>query len=429
MSRGRFLRRTGAPPRRASALIVLLVAALTALALTSRRAHAYAEQFSSFEVEAQDQDDETAMDHMMARLPIQWRDEWERSPQAFRTSQGCHTSGEWFQLTDLKLETPLGRDARFGVMFTQRVDNVASFEDLALAFRFPVRAGRLSVEFHPASDKSRQDYALTWDTGADTSALHVRVTFMIEDMLNNLWQQRQARVGHLSEPYLRHPYLGDFEFISRHDHWRIEGGGRYLTPSTKQVLGLEVFLPPRVVTLWGALGWAAAETEMMGFQLEGRGENQQALSTDQPLDYSSEDHHEFRRQWTGEGAISRALAPRTRLELRWLYESRTEDYGAGIGPGRFDALDRITQLGISRDLHPGWRLGAGALYDRVAFARSGITPWWSEARRKESRVFVSLQARFGRVSVEGIESLDLDTEPYEVTWHHDKGFLRLQGTF
>jgi len=42
---------------------------------------------------------------------------------------------------------------------------------------------------------------------------------------------------------------------------------------------------------------------------------------------------------------------------------------------------------------------------------------------------VGLLAKFGNVSVEGTEGIELDTEPYQVVWHHDKGFLKLQCTF
>jgi hypothetical protein len=49
--------------------------------------------------------------------------------------------------------------------------------------------------------------------------------------------------------------------------------------------------------------------------------------------------------------------------------------------------------------------------------------------RKESRAYLGLIARFGRVSIQGVEGIELDHEPYEVTLWHDKGFLQLQSTF
>ena len=399
------------------------------LALAPRLACATAEEFSTFNVEQQEEDDESALDHLLTRLPREWREEWERAPQAFRTSQGCLTSGQWFELNDLKVETALGRQARFAVGLTQRHDNTLSYDDLALSFRFPIRAGRIAVDFHPSYDKSRQDFALAWDTGPDTTSLYVLARFTIEDMLNNLWAWRQTRVGNQSEPYRRHPYVPEALVISRHPGWRLEAGGRYLTPSEKQVLGYNQASPPRIQTLWGVFGWGALEAEALGTRLELRGSNRQALGTDQVTDFSSGDHHDFRRQWSAEAMVSRALPRRLRALARWLYQSRTEIYGESLGPGRFDGLDRIAQLELARNLAPGWNLRAGALYDRVAFARRGATFFASEPRRKESRAYVGLQAHFGRVSVEGIEGIELDREPYQVVFHHDKGFLKLQSTF
>jgi hypothetical protein len=396
--------------------------------MAPRPAHATAEEFSTFSVERQEEDDESALDHLLTRLPRDWRAEWERAPLAFRTSEGCLTSGQWFVLTDLKLETALGKRATLGLDYVQRRDNTVSFDDLALHFRFPIRAGRIAVDFHPSYDKSRQDFALTWDTGPDTSSLYVMVRFTIEDMLNNLWAWRQSRVGEQSEPYLRHPFQPEAAIISRHDHWRAEAGGRYLTPSEKQVMGYYTYSPPRIQTLWGTLGWAALEAQTLGLDLETRGENKQALSTDQVTDYSSGDTHDFRRQWSAEVSAARELK-HVRVLARWLYQARTEVYGPPPGPGRFDGLDRIAQLEVSHRFATALSARAGALYDRVAFSRSGTTPYTSEPREKESRAYVGLEARFGKVSVEGVEGIELDAEPYQVVWHHDKGFLKLQCTF
>jgi hypothetical protein len=414
---------------RALPLAIALLVTAFALALISRTAHANAEEFSTFSAERQEEDDESALDHLLAREPRDWREEWERSPQALRTSQGCLTSGQWIDRTQLKLETALGKQARFGVVLDQRFDNIMSYDDLSLSFRFPVHTGRIAADFHPSYDKSRQDFAVGWDTGPDTSAFHMSVTFMIEDMLNNLWAWRQTRVGNQAEPYLKHPYLPQFEMISRHVSWRFDLGGRYLTPSEQNVNRYGTIETPTLQTLWGTYAWGGVETRAFGFGWEARTENLQALGTGQPLDGSAGNHLDFRRQWSAEGAISRELTARVRVLGRYIYQARTELYGESLGPGRFDALDRIVQFEVARAFAPGWSVRAGALYDRVAFAREGVTLASSEPRQKESRAYITLAARFGKVNVEGTEGIELDTEPYQVMFHHDKGFLKLQTTF
>jgi hypothetical protein len=414
--------------KRHAAMCGVALLAIAAL-LLPRRAHANAEEFSTFDVEQQEEDDETALDHLMTRQPREWRDEWERSAMVFRTSQGCLTSGQWFQLNQLKLETALGQQARFAVTYDQVRDNTQSWDDLALRFIYPQRAGRLSVDFHPSYDKSRQDFALTWDTGRDTSAFYLSATFMIEDMLNNLWAWRQARVGGESEPYLRHPYEPQITMISRHHAWRFEAGGRYLTPSTKDVNGLYASQPQNQQTLWGVLGWGAFEADAPGLHAEVRTVNQQALSTNQPLDFSTGDNHNFRRQWNVEGTLSHAFNARWYVFARYLDQQRTQIYRPPLADGRFDGIDRIYQLETGHAFSEHLRLRAGGLYDRLGYSRVGTTLSTSEDRKKESRAYVTLQARFGNVSVEGTEGIELDSEPYQVAFHHDKGFLKLQSTF
>ncbi len=74
-------------------------------------------------------------------------------------------------------------------------------------------------------------------------------------------------------------------------------------------------------------------------------------------------------------------------------------------------------------------LRGGALHDRIGIARSGAQPYFTYGSRTESRAYLGLIARFGRVTVQAVEGLELDREPYEVWAIHDKGFLHLQTTF
>jgi hypothetical protein len=141
------------------------------------------------------------------------------------------------------------------------------------------------------------------------------------------------------------------------------------------------------------------------------------------------DFRDFRRQWSAELSARRALTPRVSALVHWFYQERTQRYGADIGPGTFAAVDRVAHVEVDGRLTPTLMLRVGGFYDRLGFSRSGQTRLASENRQKESRAFVGLIARFGRVSVAGVEGIELDREPYEVSFHHDKGFLQLQTTF
>src|SRR5439155_15311870 len=186
--------------------------------------------------------------HFLTRTPLAWRDAWERAPQAFRTAQGCLTSGQWFIHTDMKLAAPLGRAARFGLQLRQSETDSEKFDYLDFQFRFPTAWGTPGAWFRPLYDKSRQDFAFTWEFGADTTAEQLQLTFAVEDVFNNLWSFRQTQVGGLSEPYERRPYEPGVRWVSRHDALRVEIAGRYLTPSRKRIVDFSQVVPESRVT-------------------------------------------------------------------------------------------------------------------------------------------------------------------------------------
>jgi hypothetical protein len=137
----------------------------------------------------------------------------------------------------------------------------------------------------------------------------------------------------------------------------------------------------------------------------------------------------WRRQWSLEAALARAIVPRFGAELRAIYQSRDETWAPPFGPGVFAGIDRVLQLDTRFEATRALHLRTGALYDRIHIENSGYQPYPTWSSRKESRAYLGLEARFGRVTVEVIEGIELDHEPYEVWFVHDKGFLHLQTTF
>jgi hypothetical protein len=89
----------------------------------------------------------------------------------------------------------------------------------------------------------------------------------------------------------------------------------------------------------------------------------------------------------------------------------------------------VLQLELRSALAPRFAGRIGYLHDQITVDRTGRTLAGGEGTRKESRAYLGLDARFGRVRVAGIEGIELDTEPYDVWFHHDKAFLALQTTF
>lgn len=404
---------------------------LALLALLGARpiaAHASTEEFANFSVATQEEDDESLIDHLLTRTPRAWRDEWERSAQALRTSQGCLTSGQWFLVNELKLTSAMGRRARFGVNLDQSESDETSYDNLDLSFHFPTRYGTPGAMFRPLHDKSRQDFALLWETGADTLAFHVQARFTFEDMFNNLWAFRQTRVGNASEPYERHPWEPAVRVALRRERWRGEIEGRFLTGSRKRNAAVGPG-PDHIGTLWGT--WAAGSVELstgLG-TLQARGTNRQALSTDQPVDLTLPDDRNFRRQWQGELVWIAPLGPYFEAEARALYQARSQRRGPPVEEGRLEAIDRAYQLEGLWHATPSLSARFGGLYDRVAIVQEGAVARFSHGTRTESRAYVGLVARFGRVSASVLECIELDPEPYPVWLVHDKGFFHLQATF
>ncbi len=411
----------------------ILPLALGALALgviAPRAARAGTEEFSTFDVEQQEEDDESTLDHLLTRAPRQWLPQWEHATHALRTEQGCLTSGQWFIHTDLKTTTAMGDRARFGVRLRQSEDDLAHFDYLDLVFSFPTRAGTIHAAFRPLFDKSRQDFLVAWEAGSDTSALQVVATLGFEDLFNNLWEFRQTRIGNHGEPYTRHPYEPALNIASRHDRWRVELAGKYLTPSRKSIPGLVDPDSLYFSTLWGTQVTALAMVNALGCEWEARGWNQQAFSR-----YSLEGtpigpDGNYRRGWSAEAAVRRALGARLTGELRYVYVGRAQHHTLPYGPGGFGALDRVAQAELSWQATPRLTARAGGLFDRVNVANSGLAfAHLGYGTRNESRGYLGLVARFGNVSVSGVEGIELDPERYDVWLVHDKGFLQLQALF
>lgn len=420
------------------------LAALLLAAACAGPALASTEEFSTFDVVRQEADDESFIDHVLTRYPAEWRDEWESSPNTFRTAQGCLTSGQWFMLNELELRSAMGRRSWLDLQLLQRVDNEAEYDWLQFEFRSPMwdAPGVWGFRFRPSFDKSRQDFALLWDRGSDSSRVQVHAVFGLEDGFNKLWAFRQTQVGEASKPYERHPFEPSLRAVwrtgdaarparLRPNAWalargtRLEAEGQWLTPGRQRSEAADRTVLERT-SLWGAKGHATLEARLGAAGGELRFENVQAAST-RALPPFALDGATYRRRWCAEAAVSARLSPRWVAEARWAYQDRTQTWSPPAGAGSFRALDRLAMASVRWRVREDWRARFGFMRDRVGVG--GSAPVSGFGTRFETRAFLELQARFGRVIVRGVEGIELDREPYEVSFHHDKGFLHLQTTF
>ncbi len=395
------------------------------LGVLASTARAATEDFSTFSIYTQQEDDESTIDHLLLRPPRSWRDEWERASQALRTSEGCLTSGQWTIDTRLKMRTPLGGRSTFGLDVLDEESDQLTVEHFDFSFRFPSSAGTPGFYFRPYFDKSRQDLGLFWEAGADTSDVAARLTFTFEDTFNKLWAFRQTRVGQNSEPYEVHPYEPALWARVSRPSTRAEVSAQWLTPSRQRFQTFDGS-PEHHTTLWGALATASLEQRVSRLTLEADATNRQALSRETPLG-STIYGEDFRRQWSVETAVRSALARHAELELRWVYQGSFEQSAPPYATRRLGTIDRVLQL-EARTTRGRWALRVGGLHDRILVDVMG-DPLPGYRTRIESRGYVGLSARFGRVSLDAVEGIELDPEPYTVWLVHDKAFLHLQTTF
>lgn len=398
------------------------------LALAPLAARADVPQFASFDVARQEQDDENALDVFLARTPASWRDDWEQSRGGFRSSQGCLTAGQWYLVNELKTRASMGDSARLEVSLTQVHDHESIYEWLHLDARFPTRRfGTLGVRFRPDFDKSQQDFALLVDLGGPTRAHQLELTFTFEDLFNSFWEFRQSQVGGESRPYVRHPFEPAARHIWRGAHHRLESHAIWLTPLEQRRLDSSDEVIERH-TLWGSAAGTRLDLAMGSWSAEFSIDGKQALSTNQIGD-SPLDARVFVRRWLAEAAIRRTLGPTLTAEMRWLHQERTQTWRPPAGDGRFDAIDRVPVVEVGWQAHPRAHFRFGAMRGQIHVDEADAIPLRGYGTRHETRAFIGLQARFGRVVFQGVEGIELDSEPYDVSFHHDKGFIQLQTTF
>ncbi|MBI1797281.1 MAG: hypothetical protein HY076_00760 [Candidatus Eisenbacteria bacterium] len=414
---------------RARSIPLLLALALAALA--PQRACAGTEEFSTFSVEEQERDDESLLDHVMSRTPEAWETEWCRAPLALRTGQGCLTSGQWFTSIDAKLRASMARNAWFGLTFTDRENDAVDYQFVDFSFHLATRFGTPYFMFRPFHDKSRQDFALGLDVGADTTVFQMSAVLGLEDFFNNLWAFRQTTLGQTAEPFVKHPFEPALSFAVHRPAWRAEMGGRYLTPQVKRIIVSYAFPDlDHLTTLWGSYVWGSLEARTAGFDWTIATVNHQAKSGVWTVGTPNDYLHDYRRQWSLETTLTHALAAHWAAEWRGLYQERTGNVESATVPRAFAGTDRMMQIEARYARDERFTVRFGALRDRVTVYQPGYAIPNSQGSRYEDRAYVGVGFKLGRVSMQGVEGLRLfDKERYVLTNIHDKGFLQLQSTF
>jgi hypothetical protein len=407
--------------RRAAGLLILC------LLLPAGRASASYEEFSTLRVGHEEEDDENLLDHVLLRPPVEWQLEWRLATGGFRASEGCLTSGQWALDHELKVRVPMGDTTYMDLGIRDFQDDESVYEWTQFDLRFPVRhVGMAGLRFRPTFDKSRQDFALLWDHGDALSPLQIQAVFTLEDMFNKFWALRQTRVGAEAEPYIRRPYEPALALAWRGRQFEYTARGKWLSPSNKR---FETSSPAtqRRETLWGEKHEASL-THRFGLHTVELAYQQVQTSSFAYFEQIWGDHHIYQRRWMVEGGWSHAVGEAGRVAVRYFYQERTQVWRPPTANATLGVIDRMPMIEgwFRAPLDLGVRVGG--MRNRVTVTDDG-TPAFSWGTRVETRAFFALQRRFGRVWLQGTECIELDHERYEVSFHHDKGFLHIQTTF
>ena len=402
--------------------------------LLPARARASYEEFASVNVGNTEQDDEYMFDQELVRSPFNWHDEYDLALNAFRSSQGCFTAGHWHLENQLKFEVPLGDTARFRLDYLDYQDMESAYGWTRLEARWPIlNTGVWGFRYTPNFEKSRQDMALLWEHGDARTPLQLQGVFTLEDIFNHFWSQRQIQVGGEAEPYSRHPFEPALGVNWRGGGPTVSANAKWLTPSTKQ-FDTKDPAQRRTEKLWGAKGDGAVSQRIGATTVEGAFEMVQKSSYAY-WEQQPGDHHEFARRWRIKGSLIQAIGDNAHVAFRYFYMDRTQVLRPPIADLTLNVIDRCVMVDSWFNAPGGLRVWLGALRDRVT-VWSNVDPLdylppplVSTGTRYEDRAIISLQKTFGRVRLQGIEGIELDHEPYQVSFHHDKGFIQLQTTF
>jgi hypothetical protein len=400
--------------------------------LLPARARASYEEFSTLNVGVTEGDDEYMFDQELVRSPFYWHDEYNQTTNAFRSSMGCFTAGNWHIDNNLKLTVPLGDTVKFTLDYLDYADMESIYGWTRLEARFPVfHTGMWGFRYTPNFEKSRQDFALFWEHGNAFTPLQVQTVFTLEDGFNNFWAQRQVKVGGQPEPYIRHPYEPAASITWRGKGPKFSLNAKWLTPSTKQFETTDS-ATRRIEKLWGAKGNGTV-SQRIGRTTIASAFEMVTSSSYAYWDQVPGDHHLFARRWRIDGSLTQDFGEDAHVAVRYYYMDRTQVWRPPFANTTLKVIDRCVFL--DSWFKAPWDMGAriGLLRDRVTVWHDGgiygLPGFDSQGTRYEDRAILSLHKMFGKVRLQGIEGIELDKEPYPVTFHHDKGFLFMQTTF
>lgn len=172
--------------------------------------------FGSFNTYAQfieNQDDEYLMDLWTGSFSIDWEDEWDNHPTAFRLSVGCFNMQNLYTYYELKVERPLWRGLHFKYRYVDKrtLGSTENGNDFYLDYRFS-NGLYGEVLMRPLFDKKSSDGGI--GLGYWKDHLNYLVPYVVLNDLDNNYSFTHAKDKKL---YTEQPYT--FGLKSRWKSW------------------------------------------------------------------------------------------------------------------------------------------------------------------------------------------------------------------
>jgi hypothetical protein len=391
------------------------------------------EEFESWDLGAEEADDEYGMDLFLSTFTPEWQRGWRASHSGVRFAMGCVTRERWETLTQARMQHELSRRASFRYEFVQ--EDRLGLNNLQHTFGFEVEAKDVWFGGYarPEAAKERHDFGLTvrrsWREG-----YYLGIALTHEDALNDFWTDRS-----FVEERVR------VDFLDRAWEWRLSGGRIW---SERRALRVAAVLLPQfqrrieprpssghpdtLRTLDGShlilnasidlrsdvdldLHVARKEAHLASFLQDGR---------------TGSDLHRLAWIWTAR--LDHPLYGRWRalwgVQLR---RNREQDVAGGAGSHRLRVRELMAALRFRRPLAPWLAIELGYAYEDVDVKQSGAETGlrFTHGTRSEQRAILVGEINLRGVRVRLIETLEIDGESYDVVGVHDKGFVQIQVVF
>jgi hypothetical protein len=401
--------------------------------LATAPVHASIEDFESWDIGAEEGDDEYGLDAYFLSFSPEWESEWVFAPEGARSSMGSTVNEVWEMRNEIRLLRDLNPNLRFAYSFVQNEGLTIEDEQHCVGLEIE-RAGFWFGPFaRPSSSKERLDAGLVarraWSSGG-----RIDVSYSFEDWNSDHTNGRSTVEGRTVVDFIdparewragaRQVWRGS-RWIAVESAWLGEFRRDIEPPAASGKVPLRRVTGGNQVTLRGQID--PAESVVLDFLAE-RKESRVAdfpelLGTTTDL---------RRDAWKVRARLSHPLP--AEFLGRWGVQAREgveRDAAPAPDAYRLELDDIVATAGVRRRVTSALTAEFGYGYQATDVAQSGPESLqrFSWGTRTENRLYLIAELRAAGLAFRFIETIELDDEGYDAVSDHDKGFLQIQAGF